>query len=81
MQRDRMVVAGRLVQELRSIDPTVSAALAHDAAALDLFYLTSRYSDSVGDADAADIINREDASVAVARAERLVAFADACLSE
>ncbi len=48
--------------------------LERDAAALDLYYLTSRYPDTVGDEDPGDVIARDDAQTAISRAQRVLMF-------
>lgn len=47
----RTHTAGRLVRELRRDDPSITDDLERDATALDLFYLTSLYPDTIGDED------------------------------
>ena len=76
----RTHTAGRLIRELRATDPTIPEELEADATALDLFYLTSRYPDTVGDEDPGDVIGREDAERALLRSERVVAFVRARLT-
>lgn len=71
---ERTHTAGRLVRELRAADPSIPEAVERDATALDLFYLSSRYPDTVGDEDPGDVIARPDAALAVERAERVLAF-------
>ncbi|GAC1303041.1 MAG: hypothetical protein NVS2B3_13300 [Vulcanimicrobiaceae bacterium] len=71
---ERTHTAGRLARELRSGDATIPDEIERDATALDLFYLTSRYPDTIGDEDPGDVISAEDATRAVARGERIVAF-------
>ncbi len=71
---ERTHTAGRLARELRTSDPSIAEGIERDAAALDLFYLTSRYPDTIGDEDPGMVIVREDAVGAVARAERILAF-------
>ncbi len=75
----RTHTAGRIVRELREVDASIDDALERDASALDLFYLTSRYPDTIGDEDPGDMIAPEDATIAVGRATRVVAFVDARL--
>lgn len=70
---ERPHTAGRLARELRDGDPSIPEEIERDATALDLFYLTSRYPDTIGDADPGDVISRSDASGAVSRAERVLA--------
>lgn len=77
----RTHTAGRLVRELRRHDPSITDDLERDAAALDLFYLTSRYPDTIGDEDPGDVIAREDGTLALTRAERLLEFAQKRLAE
>ncbi len=72
----RTHTATRLVRELRSIDPTVDESLEADASSLDLYYLSARYPDAVGDEDPGDIIRRGDAAEAISRAERVLLFAE-----
>lgn len=71
---ERTHTAGRLARELRQSDATIPQTLEADAAALDLFYLTSRYPDTVGDEDPGDVISESEATLAVARAERVLGF-------
>ncbi len=70
----RTHTAGRLVRELRAVDPHVDPSIERDAAALDIYYLTSRYPDTVGDEDPGLVIAREDAEIAIERAERVLDF-------
>jgi HEPN domain-containing protein len=70
----RTHAATTLVRELIAYDPSM-AALEADASALDLYYLTSRYPDAVGDVDPGNVIALDDAERALARAERIVAQA------
>ena len=63
-----------LVRELMVLD-TSAHELEADASALDLYYLTSRYPDAVGDVDPGDVIGVEDAERALKRSERVVAYA------
>ena len=76
----RTHTAGRLVRELREIDATIDQAIERDAPALDLFFFTSRYPDTIGDEDPGDIIAPEDAKIAVGRATRVFSFVDARLA-
>ena len=76
----RTHTAGRLVRELRDDDATIGDDLLQDATALDIYYLTSCYPDAVGDEDPGDVIGREDAETAIARAQRISTFVDARLS-
>ncbi|MDQ2857145.1 MAG: HEPN domain-containing protein [Candidatus Eremiobacteraeota bacterium] len=70
----RTHTAGRLVRDLRDVDPQIGAEVERDATALDLYYLTSRYPDAVGDEDPGAVIVREDAEIALARAQRILEF-------
>ncbi len=72
--------AGKLVQSLREEGIDVPPDLAAEAAALDLYYLGSRYPDAVGDADPAGAVPREDAERAVVRAERVFAFSSTLIA-
>lgn len=72
----RTHTAGRLIHELREADPTIDESIVRDATSLDLYYLTSRYPDTLGDADPGDVIGRDDAASAIARARRILAFVD-----
>ncbi len=72
--RERTHTAGKLARALRSADETIGEAIERDASALDLFYLTARYPDTIGDEDPGDIIVAGDASIAIDRAERILAF-------
>ncbi|MBC5799674.1 MAG: HEPN domain-containing protein [Candidatus Eremiobacteraeota bacterium] len=65
---------GTLLRNLRDEGFDVPAELAADAAALDLYYLGSRYPDAVGDADPAEVVPRADAERACGRAERVISF-------
>ncbi|GAC1443969.1 MAG: hypothetical protein NVS3B17_07560 [Vulcanimicrobiaceae bacterium] len=70
----RTHTAGRIVRELRELDASIDVTIERDASALDLFCLTSRYPDTIGDEDPGDVIAAEDAAIAVERADRVVAF-------
>lgn len=71
---ERTHTAGRLARELREGDASIPDTIERDATALDLFYLTSRYPDTIGDEDPGDVISRDDAAGAVSRAERVLTF-------
>lgn len=72
---ERTHTAGRLARELRLADVTISEEVERDASALDLFYLTSRYPDTIGDEDPGNVISQDDATRAVERATRVLDFA------
>ncbi len=68
-----------LVRELRDVPLDVPDDVGAAASALDLYYLTSRYPDAVGDADPLDVVIEEDVLLAVSRARRVVDFAAAAV--
>lgn len=70
---------GALVLELRESGVEIPSQLAADVAALDLYYLTSRYPDSLGDADPYDVLGEADARRAIERAERTIDYARAAV--
>ena len=70
---------GTLVRELRAVPIAVPDDVAAAATTLDLYYLTSRYPDAVGDADPLDVVMPDDVAVALERAARVVRFASATI--
>lgn len=75
----RTHAATTLVRELIAHEPGASV-LEADASALDLYYLTSRYPDAVGDVDPGDVIGTDDARRALARCDRVLSYVRSRLS-
>lgn len=69
--------SSQLVRELRAVPFAIPDDVASAGSSLDMYYLISRYPDSVGDADPLDLVSPDDVALALERAHRVVAFASA----
>lgn len=75
--RPRTHEVERLVREV--LDPTDDAAILDELAALDPYYVTTRYPDAVGGGVPGHKFFASDARIAVARAERGLAWIEAAM--
>lgn len=75
-----MASHGETRSRTSEIGATIAAAVERADSALGLFYLTSRYPDTIGDEDPGDIIAPEDAKIAVGRETKIFSFVDARLA-
>lgn len=71
----RTHIGGALVDELRAIGEDVPEDVAAGASRLDLFYMNSRYPDSLGGADPLRVLGEADAVAALVPAKRVLAYA------
>lgn len=66
-----------LLRDLSSLGERVPEAISRDALALELFYTSTRYPDSVNDGDPSDFVDEPTALVAIERAERIIDYTTA----
>lgn len=64
-----------LIRELESLDEKIPEQLRSDALALELFYTSTRYPDSVNDGDPAEFVDVATAKNAFDRAQSILTFA------
>ena len=66
-----------LIRELESLGENISERLRSDALALEMFYTSTRYPDTVNDGDPAEFVDVSTARQAFDRAQSILAFATA----
>lgn len=66
-----------LIRELESLGETISERLRSDALALELFYTSTRYPDSVNDGDPAEFVDLSTARQAFQRSQLILTYATA----
>ncbi len=64
-----------LLREIEALGEAISEHVKTDAVALELFYTSTRYPDSVNDGDPSDFVDVATARAAIERARRLYVFA------
>ena len=72
--------SSELLRELAALDIAVPSDVSAAANALDLYYLSARYPDAVGDADPTLLVPPEDARRAIERARLVLADARAAVA-
>ena len=72
--------SSELLRELATLEIAVPSDVSAAANALDLYYLSARYPDAVGDADPTALVPPDDARRAIERARLVLAFARAAVT-
>lgn len=77
----RTHVGEGLLRELEALDVAIPEDVLAAANRLDLFYIGSRYPDSLGGADPRKVLSREDAERAIMLSNRVLEFATALVDK